>query len=322
MLSGVAAARLVQAVLAVAVIAVVGRAAAAAAVPARRRHRRARIVHGRDAARRRSARASSRPTPACRWRSAPSSPACCWPRPSIAAPSRRRSSRSRACCSACSSSRSACSIDLALIWREPLLVAGGCRRPDRASRPCCSSRPGRLFGVPWAAGVRDRPAAGAGRRVRLRRSSACRSRPAWSRARGGGVLAVVVAHHGADPAARRLPAGALGHRLRARQAADRRHACCRPTTSQARHRRRPRPGRPAGRRHARPHKSPTSPSTATPAPVARWRARGRPPSTSATPPTGCSWSAAASTRRRALIVTIDTRGGRRVVRPRARGGPT
>ena len=54
-----------------------------------------------------SAPASSPPRPACRWRSAPSSPGCCWPRPSITAPSRRRSSRSRGCCSACSSSPSA-----------------------------------------------------------------------------------------------------------------------------------------------------------------------------------------------------------------------
>ena len=53
-----------------------------------------------------SARASSPPPPACRWRSAPSSPGCCWLRPSTTAPSRRPSSPSRGCCSACSSSPS------------------------------------------------------------------------------------------------------------------------------------------------------------------------------------------------------------------------
>jgi hypothetical protein len=43
----------------------------------------------------------------CRWRSAPSSPASSWPRANSASRSRSPSIRSRACCSACSSSRSA-----------------------------------------------------------------------------------------------------------------------------------------------------------------------------------------------------------------------
>ena len=66
-----------------------------------------RAVRGGDAVRHRRHRRGRAAWPACRWRSAPSSPACCWPRPSTARPSRRRSSRSRACCSASSSSRSA-----------------------------------------------------------------------------------------------------------------------------------------------------------------------------------------------------------------------
>jgi hypothetical protein len=54
-----------------------------------------------------SAAASSPPPRGCRWRSAPSSPGCCWPRRNITAPSRRRSIPSRGSCSACSSSPSA-----------------------------------------------------------------------------------------------------------------------------------------------------------------------------------------------------------------------
>ena len=66
---------------------------------------------------------------ACRCRSAPSSPACCWPTASSAMSWKRTSSRSRDCCSGCSSSPWACRANLGLL------------RPGTADA-CCSSRPG------------------------------------------------------------------------------------------------------------------------------------------------------------------------------------
>ena len=81
--------------------------AAPAVPPGARRPEKPELFMAATPARRHRHRGCRPQRPACPWRSAPSSPACSWPRPSIAAPSRRPSTRSRASCSACSSSPSA-----------------------------------------------------------------------------------------------------------------------------------------------------------------------------------------------------------------------
>ena len=66
---------------------------------------------------------------ACRWRSAPSSPACCSPTASTATSSKPTSSRSRACCSACSSCPSA--------WRRTSACCSSIQGASRCSWRDC-----------------------------------------------------------------------------------------------------------------------------------------------------------------------------------------
>ena len=188
-------------------------------------------------------------------------------------------------------------IDLGFIWREPLLVAAGF-----VAMIVAKTRAARAALPPVRRAVggqrRDRPAAGAGRRIRLHRHRPRRpGRPGRGR-RGGGragrgvarpwpccrsiaLFARRAGHH----AAKEVPCRSGLHRAAARR------------PRQARHRRRPWPGRPARLRPAgkarhrlhrrRPRRRPGRA-------LARASA-GR--STTATPPIRCSCSAAASTRR-------------------------
>ena len=131
-----------------------------------------RAVHGGWPARRARRPASSRPRAASRWRSAPSSPACCSPRPSTGAPSRPRSSRSRACCSGLFFVSVGMTARRDAARSQPGPILGRRARADRGQgrdrlrRSACSS----------ACAARSPPETalllGAGRRVRLRASSA------------------------------------------------------------------------------------------------------------------------------------------------------
>ena len=146
-----------------------------------------------------SAPASSPAWPACPWRSAPSSPACCWPRPSSARPSRRPSSRSRACCSASSSSRSAWAIDVRELAREPFWLLASVAGLI-AIKAVLLTGLARLFRVPWPAAIETGPAAGPRRRVRLRRHRPGHDARARLRRRRQLHAGRDLADHGADPA--------------------------------------------------------------------------------------------------------------------------
>ena len=119
-----------------------------AAVPLRRQRRQSRDVPGVRAAGHHRDRARHPARSACRWRSAPSSPGSCWRKPSTGTPSRSTSSRSRVCCSACSSSRSAMSIDVVRGREQPVLadrvgrsVSTWSRRRSSLRSSGCSARP-------------------------------------------------------------------------------------------------------------------------------------------------------------------------------------
>ena len=137
-------------------------AAVGGAHPGERGVHRGRAAHGDRAPR------CSRSSPACRSPSAPSSPACCWPTASSATSWRRTWSRSRACCSACSSSRWACRRTSACCDSEPLTAARRHRRLPPGQGPgrvhCSGASPGMRGGVRAPARLR----APRGRRVRVR----------------------------------------------------------------------------------------------------------------------------------------------------------
>ena len=95
-----------------------------------------RAVRGGDAVRHRRHGLHRRRWPGCRWRSAPSSPACCSPRPSSARPSRRPIEPFKGLLLGVFFFTVGMSIDLRELAREPLLLLASRRRPDRASRRC------------------------------------------------------------------------------------------------------------------------------------------------------------------------------------------
>ena len=152
-------------------------AAAAPGAALDRAQRHARDLHRRVAAAGGGHRGADAERWACRWRWAPSWPACCWPKASTGASWKPTSSPSRACCSGLFFIAVGMSIDFAVVLAQPGAGGGrGARLPAAEGAGAVGDGARDAAAAGRAAGVRD--PAGAGRRVRLRRLPGRRAAPA------------------------------------------------------------------------------------------------------------------------------------------------